>query len=69
MRIIDILNKKAEKRLKEGERFIYNNLVFVYKKNEDRIKSARNNKDLGEIYKVEEILLDKIELIKIDEEE
>lgn len=32
MRIIDILNKKAEKKLKEGERFIYDNLVFVYKK-------------------------------------
>lgn len=69
MRIIDILNKKAEKRLKEGERFIYDNLVFVYKKNEDRIKSAKSNKDLGEIYKVEKILQGKIEFIKIDEEE
>lgn len=34
-----------------------------------RITTARNNNYLGGMYKVKKILLDKIELIKIDEEE
>ena len=69
MRIIDLLNKKANRKLKNGFKFVYDNYVFIFDKNEDVILSAKENRNLGEIYKVENILLDKIELIKIDEEE
>lgn len=69
MRIIDILNKKADRKLKNGFKFVYDNYVFIFDKNKDEILSAKTNRNLGEIYKVENILLDKIELIKIEEEE
>ena len=69
MRIIDILNKKADRKLKNGFKFVYDNYVFIFDKNEDEILSAKSNRNLGGIYKVENILLDKIELIKIEEEE
>lgn len=69
MRIIDILNKKADRKLKNGFKFVYDNSVFIFDKNEDEILSAKANRNLGEIYKVENILLDKIELIKVEEEE
>ena len=69
MRIIDLLNKKANRKLKNGFKFVYDNYVFIFDKNEDVILSAKENRNLGEIYKVENILLDKIELIKIEEEE
>ena len=69
MRIIDLLNKKANRKLKNGFKFVYDNYVFIFDKNEDVILSAKENRNLGEIYKVENILVDKIELIKIEEEE
>lgn len=69
MRIIDILNKKADRKLKNGFKFVYDNSVFIFDKNEDVILSAKENRNLGEIYKLENILLDEIELIKIEEEE
>ena len=69
MRIIDLLNKKANRKLKNGFKFVYDNYVFIFDKNEDVILLAKENRNLGEIYKVENILLDKIELIKIEEEE
>ena len=69
MRIIDLLNKKANRKLKNGFKFVYDKYVFIFDKNEDVILSAKENRNLGEIYKVENILLDKIELIKIEEEE
>lgn len=69
MRIIDILNKKADRKLKNGFKFVYDNCVFIFDKNEDEILTAKTNRNLGEIYKVENILLDKIELIKIEEKE
>lgn len=69
MRIIDILNKKAEKRLKDGERFVYENIIFIYNKKADTITSARGNKYFGEFYTVENILLNKVEFIRVDEEE
>lgn len=67
MRIIDLLNKKADRKLKNGFKFVYDNYVFIFDKNEDVILSAKENRNLGEIYKVENILLDEIELIKINE--
>lgn len=67
MRIIDLLNKKANRKLKNGFKFIYDDYVFIFDKNEDEILSPKTNRNLGEIYKVENILLDEIELIKINE--
>lgn len=69
MKIIDLLNKKADRKLKNGFKFVYDNYVFIFDKNEDEILLAKANRNLGEIYKVENILLDEIELIKIDGEE
>ena len=68
MRIIDLLNQKANRELKNGFKFVYNNYVFIFNKNEDEIIKANSNKTLGEIYKVENILLDEIELIRIEGE-
>ena len=64
MRIIDLLNKKANRKLKNGFKFVYDNYVFIFDKNEDVILSAIENRNLGEIYKVENILLDKIKKVK-----
>lgn len=69
MKIIDLLNKKADRKLKNGFKFVYDNYVFIFDKNEDEILLAKTNRNLGEIYKVENILLDEIEFIKIDGEE
>lgn len=67
MRIIDLLNEKANRKLKNGFKFVYDDYVFIFDKNGDEILSAKTNRNLGEIYKVENILLDEIELIKINE--
>lgn len=69
MRIIDILNKKADKKLKNGFKFVYDNYVFIFNKNEDEIIKAKSNINLGEIYNVENILLDEIGLIRVEGEE
>ena len=69
MKIIDILNKKADKKLKNGFKFVYDNCVFIFNKNEDKIIKAKSERNLGEIYIVENILLDEIELIRVAGEE
>lgn len=63
MKIIDILNKKAEKKLENEARFVFKNRVYEYNKKSDEIISPVNNRCLGDFYKVENILLDEIELI------
>ncbi len=64
MRIIDLLNKKADRKLKDEFRFVYDNRVFIYNKNTDRILEANRSGCMGEYYKIENILLDKVELIR-----
>ncbi len=37
MKIIDLLNKKADKSLKDNFRFVYENRVFIFNKKTDKI--------------------------------
>ena len=41
MRIIDLLNLKANRELKNGFKFVYDNYVFIFNKNEDEIELIR----------------------------
>ena len=69
MKIIDVLNKKADKSLKDNFRFVYDNRVFIFNKKRDRILDAKRGGCIGEYYKIENILLGKIEFIRETEEE
>lgn len=77
MKVIDILNKKANGTLKDEFKFCYKDEVFTYDKNEDKIFKADSFRELGEIYIVEACLNDEILLFqeevketeKIDTEE
>ncbi len=66
MKIIDILNKKANGTLEDGFKFCYNDTVFTYNKKLDRIYRGNNilNNKLGEVYKLEECLSDKVLLFQ-----
>ena len=44
MRIIDLLNKKADRKLKNNFKFVYDNYVFIFDKNEDEILLAKEKK-------------------------
>ena len=63
MKIIDLLNKKADGKLKDDFRFVYDNRVYIFNKRTDKILDAKRSGCMGEYYKIENILLDKIELI------
>ena len=63
MRIIDLLNKKADRKLKDNFRFVYDNRVYIFNKRTDEILDAKRSGCMGEYYKIENILLDKIEFI------
>lgn len=69
MRIIDVLNKKADRSLKDNFRFVYDNRVFIFNKKTDKILDATRIGCIGEYYKIENILLDKIEFIRETEGE
>lgn len=62
MKIIDILNKKANGTLEDGFKFCFRDEVFTYDKNLDRIHKGDNilNRQLGEAYKLEACLNDEI---------
>ncbi|MFQ9264463.1 MAG: hypothetical protein ACLR44_05135 [Clostridia bacterium] len=64
MEIIDLLNKKADKSLKDNFRFVYDNRVFIFNKKTDKILDVKRSGCIGEYYKIENILLDKIEFIR-----
>lgn len=64
MKIIDLLNKKSDKSLKDNFRFVYDNRVFIFNKKTDKILDAKRSGCIGEYYKIENILLDKIEFIR-----
>lgn len=69
MRIIDVLNKKADRSLKDNFRFVYDNRVFIFNKETDKILDTTRIGCIGEYYKIENILLDKIEFIRETEGE
>lgn len=64
MRIIDLLNKKADKTLKDGFKFVYNDCVYIYNKERDKILDAQRKRSMGDFWVIEDILLDKIECIE-----
>lgn len=68
MKIIDLLNKKADKKLKDNFRFVYDNRVYIFDKKTDQILDAKRSGCMGDYFKIENILLDKIECIREVEE-
>lgn len=64
MKIIDILNKKANGTLENGFKFCYRNKVFIYNKNDNSIYHGDSTRELGEIYIIEKILNDKVLLFQ-----
>lgn len=64
MKVIDILNKKANGTLKDEFKFCYKDEVFTYDKNEDKIFKADSFRELGEIYIVEACLNDEVLLFQ-----
>lgn len=68
MKIIDLLNKKADKKLKDNFRFVYDNRVYIFDKKTDQILDAKRSGCMGDYFSIENILLDKIECIREVEE-
>lgn len=68
MKIIDILNKKANGTLEDGFKFIYRNYMYAYNKEDDNIENTCNSGLLGDVYKLEKILNDEAEVIEEDKE-
>ena len=66
MKIIDILNAKANGTLKDEFSFGYKGMIYTYNKKEDAIKNC-NNSSIGNNYKLEECLNDEILVYKEDE--
>lgn len=64
MKIIDILNKKANGTLEDGFKFCYENKVFTYNKNTDSIFYENSIRELGEKYVIEKILNDEVLLFQ-----
>ena len=67
MKIIDILNAKANGTLKDGFKFRYGNDDYKYKKEIDAIIDSYES-DLGCEHIVEEILNDEVEVIEENKE-
>ena len=68
MKIIDILNKKANGELKDGFEFKYNNSYFVYFKKVNEIQKLENGERIGNIYSLENCLNDEIETVEENKE-
>lgn len=64
MKIIDILNKKANKTLEKGFMFVYGGKVYKYDKRYDAIMNANSDRPLGYDYIVENILNDEVLLVE-----
>lgn len=64
MKIIDILNKKANGTLEDGFKFCYKNKVFTYNKKEESIYYENSVRELGEQYKIERILNNEVLLFQ-----
>ncbi len=67
MKIIDILNKKANGTLEDGFKFKYGNEVYIYNKQDDKIKTDYEN-TLGGERCLDEDLNDEIEVIEENKE-
>lgn len=67
MKIIDILNKKANGTLEDGFKFILDNEVYRYNKRDDRLMD-KDMTSLGVNKYVDNILNDEVEVVLRDEE-
>lgn len=67
MKIIDILNKKANGTLEDGFKFILDNEVYRYNKKDDRLMD-KDMTFLGVNKYVDNILNDEVEVVLRDEE-
>ncbi len=63
MKIIDILNKKANGELEDGFKFAYGDTIYTYKKEGDTISKA-SGKYIGGDYYIENILNKEVLLFK-----
>lgn len=68
MKIIDILNKKANGTLEDGFKFIHRNYIYIYNKKDDNIENNYNKGLLGDAYKVEKILNDEVKVLEENKE-
>lgn len=67
MKIIDILNKKANGELEDGFKFKYRGHTYIYQRQVDIIDDE-NNVCLGEKYIIENSLKDEVEVIEENKE-
>lgn len=68
MKIINILNKKANGTLEDGFEFKYSNETYKYHKANDNIYNCRSSYILGYDYVIDEHLNDEVELIEENKE-
>ena len=68
MKIIDILNKKANRTLEDGFKFKYNCRTYIYNKEEDNIVNINIRKQIGESYILERCLNNTVEVIEENKE-
>ena len=64
MKIIDILNKIANRTLEDGFKFKYGNDTYRYHKENNEIRSIEYDECLGDYYKTEMILNNEVEIIE-----
>lgn len=64
MKIIDLLNLKAEGKLEDGFTFVFDNRIWTYSKNWNESFLNSNNDRLGSCYCLENCLNDKIILLR-----
>ncbi len=64
MKIIDILNKKANGNLKDGFKFCFENKVYIYNKSKDEINKGDTEHSLGGQYRLEKCLNDEVLLFQ-----
>ena len=67
MKIIDLLNLKAEGKLEDGFTFVYGDRIWTYGKKEDAIYSKLKSEKFGSYYCLENHLNDKIYFVKEEE--
>lgn len=68
MKIIDILNKKANEELEDRFEFKFNDLHFIYFKKVNEIQELENGRNIGSIYDLECCLNDEVEVIEENKE-
>lgn len=64
MKIIDILNKMANRTLEDGFKFKYDSDIYRYNKEKNEIRSIEYDDSLVEYYKIEMILNKEVEVIE-----